>query len=104
MHPLDEVAPVTGKLETHFKDPIDNALEANETRGGANSTMASAKDAVAEAGATAVETLKSALMSTDTYVRENPWIAIAVTGVIGIALGYVAAALSAPRPRRWSKI
>lgn len=58
-----------------------------EIRAHAEETLGSARERLHDAGAEVGTRARSAARSTDTYVRENPWTAVAVAVGIGYLLG-----------------
>jgi ElaB/YqjD/DUF883 family membrane-anchored ribosome-binding protein len=58
-----------------------------EVRARAEQSLGSARERLQEAGAGMETRARSALRSTDTYVRENPWTAVAIAAGIGFLLG-----------------
>ncbi len=91
----NELTPLTGTLETVTGDGAQRL--AKQLRGSANQALRSAKNAIAEASANTAQTLKSAAISADDYVHENPWIAIGVTAGIAAVVGYFAGRLGPSR-------
>ena len=58
-----------------------------DIRARAEESLGSARQRLSDAGARIEEHARSAARSTDTYVRENPWTAVAVAVGIGYVLG-----------------
>ncbi len=80
----------------------DLAPQAQRLGSRLNDTLATAASGIADAGANAAETLKSAAASTDEFVRDNPWIAIGVAAGIAGAVGFLAGLMAAPKKRFWT--
>jgi len=58
-----------------------------ELRARAEESLGNARERLRGAGARLEEHARSAAHSTDTYVRENPWTAVAIAAGIGYVLG-----------------
>jgi ElaB/YqjD/DUF883 family membrane-anchored ribosome-binding protein len=58
-----------------------------EIRARAEETLGSAKERLREAGEGVEARARSAARTTDSYVRENPWMAVAIAAGIGYLLG-----------------
>jgi ElaB/YqjD/DUF883 family membrane-anchored ribosome-binding protein len=61
-----------------------------EIRARAEASLGSAKERLKQAGAGIEDRARSAASSTDAYVRENPWTAVAVGVGVGYLLGLLA--------------
>lgn len=87
---LDDIKMVMREAEELLRSTGQQAGEGYQVaRERFESTLSSAKDSISELeeqlGAAARETMES----TDRYVKENPWQAVAVGALAGIALGVV---------------
>jgi ElaB/YqjD/DUF883 family membrane-anchored ribosome-binding protein len=58
-----------------------------------------AKSALSSSAESAADAFKNALVATDDFVHENPWIAVGVAAGIAGAVGFLAGIVSAPRSR-----
>jgi ElaB/YqjD/DUF883 family membrane-anchored ribosome-binding protein len=63
-----------------------------EVRSRIEGKLADAKVKLHEAGAEKAERVKSAARSTDSYVRENPWTAVAIAAGVGFLIGAIGVA------------
>ncbi len=73
--------------------------EVQSLRDRVHQTASSAKSAMSEAGEGVVDAIKTAMVSTDDFVRENPWIAVGVVAGIAGAVGFLAGLVAAPKKR-----
>jgi len=60
-----------------------------DLRARAEESLGSARQRLSDAGARLEERARSAARSTDTYVHENPWTAVAIAAGIGYVLGNI---------------
>jgi ElaB/YqjD/DUF883 family membrane-anchored ribosome-binding protein len=75
--------------------------EVQALRDRVNRAVATAKSAMSAASEGAADAFKNALVSTDDYVHENPWVAVGVVAGVAGAVGFLAGFMSAPRSRFW---
>jgi ElaB/YqjD/DUF883 family membrane-anchored ribosome-binding protein len=60
-----------------------------EVRSRIEEKLEGAREQLHEAGADKAERVKTAARSTDTYVRENPWTAVAIAAGVGFLIGAI---------------
>lgn len=60
-----------------------------EVRGRIEGKLEEAKEKLYDAGAAKAERVRDAARSTDTYVRENPWTAVAIAAGVGFLIGAI---------------
>ncbi len=56
---------------------------------GASGALAAVTDPLVEASDSWLERARSAAIDADNYVHENPWAALAVVALVGLAAGYL---------------
>jgi len=66
-----------------------------------NKAVAKTKSALSAATESTADAVKSALVSVDDYVHENPWIAVGVVAGLAGAVGFLAGLATAPKSRFW---
>jgi ElaB/YqjD/DUF883 family membrane-anchored ribosome-binding protein len=73
--------------------------EAEALRDRVSVAFDSAKSAISDASDGAADAFKSALVSADDYVHDNPWVAVGVVAGIAGAVGFLAGLVAAPKKR-----
>lgn len=85
---LKDFNAVVNEGEQLLKSVVDEGgVKANALRAKMESNLKAAKERLLHIEETAIETTKTAVRVTDTYVHENPWRAIGVAVGIGAVIG-----------------
>jgi ElaB/YqjD/DUF883 family membrane-anchored ribosome-binding protein len=85
---LKDFNAVVNEGEQLLKSVVDEGGDkANALRAKMESNLKAAKERLRDIEETAIETTKTAVRATDTYVHENPWRAIGVAVGIGAVIG-----------------
>jgi ElaB/YqjD/DUF883 family membrane-anchored ribosome-binding protein len=74
-------------------------VDGQALRNRVNDAVASAKSTLSEATDSAGDVIKSALVSADDYVHDNPWVAVGIVAGIAGAVGFLAGLVAAPKKR-----
>jgi ElaB/YqjD/DUF883 family membrane-anchored ribosome-binding protein len=85
---LEDLRAVVRDAEALLRSTEGQAGEkVDEIRARVEEALGNARSRLQDAGADVEEKARTAARSTDTYVHENPWVAIAVAAGIGFVLG-----------------
>jgi ElaB/YqjD/DUF883 family membrane-anchored ribosome-binding protein len=77
-------------LTTHPSSVIQKRdLHVGGLGASASGALAAVADPIADAADSWIDRLRSAAIDTDDYVHDNPWAALAVVALVGVAAGYL---------------
>jgi len=98
---LDDIKMVMREAEELLRSTSPQAGEGyHAARERFESTLSSARESLSELEEQVSATAREKLESTDRYVRENPWQAVAVGALAGVALGVILGISRRYRPSR----
>jgi ElaB/YqjD/DUF883 family membrane-anchored ribosome-binding protein len=87
---LDDLRAVVRDAEALLRQTEGEVGErVSEVRSRIEDKLEDARAKLHEVGAGKAESLRTAARSTDTYVRENPWTAIAIDAGVGFLIGAI---------------